>query len=248
MTDATDGARLTAVPGAEASAAARSGAAACRGLDLVAELRERLADARMRALRVRVPGQSNGTGGAPSRLRAAPAPADGLPSRRAVLAVLAGAGSARRLVDGTDALGPAKGGDAGLVAIAARVEVLAARFSDAVELLAAVGRRLDELEVPRSETPSRADARAVRGAAKSVAEAAGMRRAVSRKYDRANRRLVSAVAALTGVEAASCDSAVAKARACVAAFDSCGNCDPPEWLSAFILSSLRDVIANGRAA
>ena len=71
------------------------------------------------------------------------------------------------------------------------------------------------------------------------------RRAALRKHGRTNRRLVRATAALAGSKATSREAALAKARACVGLCDPHHTCDLPEWLSELLVSTLRDVVANG---
>ncbi len=72
------------------------------------------------------------------------------------------------------------------------------------------------------------------------------RRAALRKYDRSNRHLASAAAALAGVEATSREAAVAKARACVVLLDPHHSRDTPEWLVDLLRSTVRDVVATAR--
>ena len=58
-------------------------------------------------------------------------------------------------------------------------------------------------------------------------------------------QMVEIVAALARLEAVSGGGSLAKVRACAAVFTAYGSCEPPDWLSEFIRTTLRDVIITG---
>ena len=146
------------VPRSTAVLAMRSSASTARqdttergDVGLTAPPLERRADATGRASHPREAARQDRPHGAWSQVKPVPPTIAGVPSRRAVLATLLGLGVVGNLPAVSNAAANATpGGDAGLIALAAETEILAARFWAAVAMLVVTDTKLDELDLRSS--------------------------------------------------------------------------------------------------